>query len=383
MTNLSLDPNSLAQQLDDLIPAGGTGGPRESADPLVAVAARLARVPQPQMTPEALMRIKIEVMDAQQTRAARRSRRRLPVGQWAVAASLILVLLVFGLASPVLASVPGDWLYPVKQVVEWGELTAAQSSETRAFTHLLHAERRLQEALTLLDHGQIAPDLLDSALTQIQSAAQTARSGAELSPAAVTQLQTKTAEVSRLLDSTLQRALQAPIAPEGALLALELRARDLQDAGDLLLPAVTLTNTPTVTPSHTPTRTLTPSVTVRPAVTRTPPLPAGPANPPNGGASPAVPEWNENADCGNPPPEGVPALGWRARCEGGSAPQDAAGTQGPPPHANAGGNDHQGQGGPPENPSPPDHANLGASGASPNAGRPADPGSASENRPNR
>ena len=87
--------------------AVGLGREAELA-PQRAAAARLARVPQPQMTPEALMRIKIEVMDAQQTRAARRSRRRLPVGQWAVAASLILVLLVFGLTSPVLASVPAQ-----------------------------------------------------------------------------------------------------------------------------------------------------------------------------------------------------------------------------------------------------------------------------------
>lgn len=382
MTDFDHDPNALAQQLDDLIPAGDTHAPRAVSDPRVAVAARLANAPQPQMTPEALMRIKIEVMDAQQKRATRRPVRRFPIGQWAVAASLILVLMVFGLASPVMASVPGDVLYPVKQVVEWGELTAARSAEPRAFTHLLHAERRAQEALTLVNRGQMAPELFDAALTQMRSAAQIAQSGAALSPAAANQLQTKSAEVSRLLDSALQQAVQAQIAPEGILLSLETRVRETQNGGDLLA-TTTATSTPTLTPSNTATNTLTPSVTARPAVTRTPPAPAGPANPPNGGGSPGVPEWNENADCSNPPPADAPALGWRARCEGGSAPQDAASTQGPPPHANAGGNDNQGQGEPPENPNPPDHANLGASGSAPNAGPPADPGSAAENRPNR
>ncbi len=48
-------------------------------------------------------------------------------------------------------------------------------------------------------------------------------------------------------------------------------------------------------------------------------------------------EWQDSGDCSNPPPDNVPALGWRARCEG--APQPGGGNNNAPP-----GQDNQSQG---------------------------------------
>jgi hypothetical protein len=41
--------------------------------------------------------------------------------------------------------------------------------------------------------------------------------------------------------------------------------------------------------------------------------------------SPQGDVWRDSGDCSSPPPTWAPALGWRARCEGGPAPRNSDG----------------------------------------------------------
>lgn len=63
--------------------------------------------------------------------------------------------------------------------------------------------------------------------------------------------------------------------------------------------------------------------------------------------------WRDSGDCNNPPPAWAKAYGWRARCEGASAPGNSAPGGGPgAPGSNGQGNGRPGPN-PPENPGPP------------------------------
>jgi hypothetical protein len=76
------------------------------------------------------------------------------------AALFMVVLLLFGSAvSASAASVPGDFLYPVKRAAEQVRLALTPEQE-RVDLHLEFARQRLQELQVLTDRGEVSEDLL-------------------------------------------------------------------------------------------------------------------------------------------------------------------------------------------------------------------------------
>ena len=80
----------------------------------------------------------------------------------AVAASILLVATLVGLASR--SAVPGDVLYPVKQLIDRAAVALSGSRFDEGRTHLAQAQEHISEARDLLDRGRADPDDLDVAL---------------------------------------------------------------------------------------------------------------------------------------------------------------------------------------------------------------------------
>src|SRR5690606_23297902 len=104
------------------------------------------------------------------------------------------------------ASLPGEFLYPVKLAVEKVELALAFSPEAEAVVHLQQAERRVQEANALIDRGQFNDTVFLDALSSMAASADAARESgsAELEQ----DLETRTMAVTLQLQTALTEASQ-------------------------------------------------------------------------------------------------------------------------------------------------------------------------------
>ncbi|MCD4684444.1 MAG: DUF5667 domain-containing protein [Anaerolineae bacterium] len=262
MTEDRYDSDALAHCLDAVLPADRSDIPQRDDDSLVNAAVRYATLPQPKMSPEAKDRIRAQVLEASrhQTYFVSARPRIVLAMRWVVAAGLVLVLLMVGLTRVAMASVPGDTLYPVKQVAERVELALATSHQAQASTHLKHAERRVQEVLKLLDRGRWSPDLIRMALDEMVAAAAAARADTSMPSSYRLQLEARTVQINTLLDSILVQAEQSELVSHEALAPLVAEVRRTQASGSLLLP-------PSLTPSMLPVPTMTPSVTASPSYT--------------------------------------------------------------------------------------------------------------------
>ena len=181
MSNQPLNPDSLAEQLDALLPADSPGeinGGHED-DPLLNAAAQLAAAPRPELSPEAMARIQAQMLQAFDQQQFEHSARRVrvhPALRWVLVAGLAFVVLFAVSVPSALASVPGDWLYPVKGIIEQAELGLATSPESRAAVYLTFAERRTQEASVLAGQGAFDPTLFQAAVSNLAQASDTADS---------------------------------------------------------------------------------------------------------------------------------------------------------------------------------------------------------------
>lgn len=97
MSERRLNPQTLAERLDALIPPGQLDVPTTSDDPLVAAAVRVAALPQPEpMRPEVKARIRADLLNAyhQQMVDAPASSHNIPARWWIAAGVVGVVVLV-------------------------------------------------------------------------------------------------------------------------------------------------------------------------------------------------------------------------------------------------------------------------------------------------
>ncbi len=80
-----------------------------------------------------------------------------------IAASLVLVATLLGFASR--SAVPGDVLYPVKQLLDRAAVALSGSRLDEGRTHLAQAQQHISEARDLLDRDAVDPGNLEVALT--------------------------------------------------------------------------------------------------------------------------------------------------------------------------------------------------------------------------
>jgi hypothetical protein len=151
----------------------------EELAPLLHLAGAVKQMPGPVPRPEAVQQAVSSVrhMVRGDTRAARRFSWRafllhpLTVSA-ALAASLVIVLgwTTVGLSA---ASLPGEFLYPVKRLSEQVQYFFTTSSEGKAEMHILFADRRTEEFIMTFEPGErIDQQLLESMLREAASAQQ-------------------------------------------------------------------------------------------------------------------------------------------------------------------------------------------------------------------
>ena len=338
MTDVRHDPDSLADRLDDLLSSGGPLPPHDD-DPLVDAALRLANAPRPEMPPESVARIQRQVLAAYRQRVpagrASRPRPRPPrVLRWLVAAGVLLSTLAISLGVvAAAASLPGDALYPLKQAAERVELALAESPQEQANVHLIHARRRVNEALALLEAGRSSTGALVDAVEDLSAAwTLTGSAPAGLPSDLYQDVKDALALAARSGDAGTQAMVTPLWATMEGLSGGGLPTVTHVPTVILLTPSATPSLTPTVTasatrtmiptntasftPTPTPTGTLTVTVTV--TVTATPT--ATPTEFPATTPPYLIPDAGGQYDCSNPPPTWAPALGWREQCEGGPPP---------------------------------------------------------------
>lgn len=338
MTKRKLEADALADRLDAVFRQGAQ--PPVDTNPLVDMALRLSRAPRPDMPVPMAARIEAQVIDAlRQQGAAQPALSRVhprTAWQWLGVAAVILLTMIAGFMPAIGASVPGDLLYPAKQAIEQVELSLASSPVSRASLFLTHAERRGEEADTLLARGRFQAGLVIGAVQDMVDAA-SALTTVDLPADQLHVLQTRAAGLTDQLTAFLDRASQSDLVDRTSLVLAQSMLQAAVDQGlppllpplvsppnTVPVPAVTLTETPGTVPSETPAAaplsTATPIPTAVPSVT----LPPIPAADPTATGMPAEPSPGDDGaiDCSHPPPPNAPSLGWREHCEGGTSPSD-------------------------------------------------------------
>lgn len=324
MSERHTDPELLAARLDRVLPPGQTFTPPPTRDPLVNMAAYIAKTPVPSLSPEAVERIEAQMMSAFDRLHPRVIRRQsFNVWRWAAAACVAFVLFTGGVTASAAWSVPGDPLYGVKQLIEQVELGVAFSPAAKASVYLNHAERRAQEALVLLSRDESPSSLLAAARANLAAA----RDSVSGEPVGAAESAAISARVGRLAEvvNRVEAAESAPNEPDSTLPIPSEATPTVIIATNTPSPTPSPTNTPTSTATSTPTPSRTPTatptstntITPRPTATNTvPPPTTAPLQPPTSAPAGGDPPPAQGGDP-QPPPDN-PAVNPAPDCPGNS-----------------------------------------------------------------
>lgn len=302
MANLRPTPDSLAEQLESVLPAGQRGVSGGSDNPLVQTAVIVSLAEFPELSENAMRRIEFRVLGHYEgLYGEQQVQKRGRLLHYAAAACLFLIMLI-GVGLPFTAdSLPGDALYPAKRLYEGLELGLAQSDEARAEVYLRQARRRADEAAELIALGKFQTSVVERALADLARAAAVYAGSDQVSEA---QRVETTAEVLRttVLDAQTRGLISSEALTDYASRIDNILTTPLLPPDDSVpsLPSLTPTLTsvppsPTMTHTHTPISPsaipppaimsrvpelqapeLSPVVTISPLPSETPPMPALP-----------------------------------------------------------------------------------------------------------
>ncbi|MEO8393680.1 MAG: hypothetical protein ABI700_11880, partial [Chloroflexota bacterium] len=328
------DPNSLADELDRVLPPGQTNPPASVSDPLVEAAARLSTAPRPTLSPEALARIHTTMQAAQNTPLSptrlltrRFSRQSAPV-RLAIAA---LLLFVFVSGAIFAAKIGVPLLNPP---------TATITSLPPSATPLPPTATPVPPSptTTLMNTSTSTPVPPSQTLTPIATelrllvpTTQPTRQPTTLVPSVVMTSAAPTITASPIVlptetltaASTSVPSLPVTIVVEGPIqsingntiiifdLTIVLSNADLAlvHVGDIVrVEGNYLADSQVI-------------IAVRVTVLRNTPIPStGFETNPSTGQT-----WTDPGNCSNPPPPWAPANGWRRRCQGAPSPGNSGG----------------------------------------------------------
>lgn len=271
MSKTPYNPDTLADRLDALLPPNQPDQISADDDSLTRAAAQLASAAHPALSPEALARIQAQVVQAAEAQRFSRPRATSrPLLRWALTAGIALVILFTASVPGALASVPGDLLYPVKNVIESVELGLATSPEAQVGAYLTFAERRVSESEALAARGVFDQNLVGRARESLALAASITQA-AGLDERVVSE---KTAEIEARIDGIVQEILPPvtptePPATEAPVVPPTIAPTHTSTAAATMTPTVTATATPTASATPTLTTTASPTPTVTATVTAT------------------------------------------------------------------------------------------------------------------
>ncbi len=265
MTEFKHTPDSLADELDQIIPPG-SHLPAESVDePLIESAARLANAPRPALSASARARIHASLLQQAPVQKPLLRPDFSGLLRWGLVASVVVIVLFVPAVQVTLASVPGEIFYPLKQTLEQLEFNFATNPESQVVVNLTHAERRTHEAETLLARGQFNPDHVATAYRNLADAATLVRSDADFNPEIRLRAELQTVALTAVINQLLVTASETD---PSLYIPVATRIAVTRDSGSLLLPApVSITATPTETVTPAPTLTPTDISTVTPSLT--------------------------------------------------------------------------------------------------------------------
>ncbi len=254
MSEQRSSPDVLARRLDQALPSGKTFIPPTTPDPLVNTAAELAKLKLPTLSPQRSARIEAQMLAAFDTvypavspqttpRVLPKPKARWPmtVLRYGLVASLVLAVLVMSLTPSVYASVPGEPLYAVKQFYENVALTTAATAPAKTAVYLNHAQRRADEAITLLDRHQYDSSLVEAALQNVDTAAATSTDTIRSSP----QLRSEVLVIGVKLNFVMAEARYGGLTTADQAAQLDQQIADVQNS-DLLVALPPSDNTPQI-----------------------------------------------------------------------------------------------------------------------------------------
>ncbi|NJL55696.1 hypothetical protein HC928_11195 [bacterium] len=269
MANLRRTPDSLAEQLESVLPAGQRGVSGSSDNPLVQTAVIVSLAEFPELSDDAMRRIEFRMLGHYEgLYGKQRVQKRGRLLRYAAAVCLLLIMLI-GAGLPFTAeSLPGDALYPAKRLYEGLELGLAQSDEARAEVYLRQARRRADEAAELVALGKFETSVVERALVDLANAAAVYAASDQVSEA---QRMAATADVLRMtvLDAQTRGLISGEALADYTSRIDIILTTPLLPPDDFVLPLPSLTPTFTsVPPSPTPTQTrISPSATPLPPAT--------------------------------------------------------------------------------------------------------------------
>lgn len=148
--------------------------------PLLEVALGLSRLPEPQLSVKGLMRVLSRQSTAQRREPVTTKPLRFPFFSFPVlvrvAASVAVIFsLGWGISVASAQALPGDWMYPVKRIVERVKLALAVNAANEAELRISFSEQRMSEAVRKYERGGGLDDaLLRSMLEESKLAIQEA-----------------------------------------------------------------------------------------------------------------------------------------------------------------------------------------------------------------
>jgi hypothetical protein len=394
MASPSFDAESLAQQLDRVLPPGSQRIEKFDDELRLAAAVRLAQLQVGEPSPAALRRMEMRMLaryDHLYPRRHKSWRASLLLGmRWAAAACLLLLVMSAAILPIAGRSLPGEPFYAVKRAAERVERLLAITPDAAAAVYLRQAERRAQEALALAEDGRLDKTLILEALDSRRVALERASPALLAAPEFLAAQRAIAAQIYAAIALT-----SPPVSEEAppAVIATETPAgiptRTLTPSPQTLPPtsmptlipallpgetateaptaAATVTQRPTNTPTAATATTASPTATATPTETM-PPTTTPPSMPPSAVPAARMPECpglscdsagmpGGRVDPANPPGHSGGRHDARPQPPGGGPPPHAHNPPppggGPPPHAH---NPPPPGGGPPphvHNPPPP------------------------------
>lgn len=148
--------------------------------PLLDVAFGLSDLPEPQLSVKGLMRVLSIQSTGQRREPATTKPLRVPFFSVPmlvrVAASVAAVFVVgWGVSLASAQALPGDWMYPVKRIVERVKLALTVNAANEAELRISFSEQRMTEAVRKYERGEVLDDaLLRSMLEESKLAIQEA-----------------------------------------------------------------------------------------------------------------------------------------------------------------------------------------------------------------
>lgn len=252
------NPDELGAYLDNLFDSSDSALPEMVDTPEMEVAVELMNDIPPQLESDMRSRMLEKVLSNNPTPTIRKQQFGFPsqsILRWAAVFAVFIILMSSVTYPAVAYSLPGDVFYPLKIGIERIEIELATTDSALAFAHVLHAERRLDEAQKLLDANTVNSSVIRAAIDDLKTAQNLVTDDPSVSAQIMVLLNTTNTVIEKVANHDESEATTLKNILVDTAFVIEDDHKDLNSIEINHTP----TQTATVIPSVTPTLTVTPS----------------------------------------------------------------------------------------------------------------------------